>query len=776
MADWDEVKRLAADFQKVQLTSSVQKLSERNCIEIVSMLIQKKLIDLIFTTDGKEYMTPTHLISDIKGELYDNGGRVNLTNIAKTIGVDLSHIMAHTKDVLKGQKDIHLILGQLIDGSYVKRIAGEINEKLVQQGQVNISDLTMQYDLPAEFLQQQVVEKNMGKFIFGQQDKNDPRIFFTESFVARSKAKMRGALAGLTKPTPVTVLLNHTGVSEKLFFSLFDQASAYGVLTSRVAGSMYVPHIYSRNQHEWTTNFFKQNNYLEYDTLVRLGITDYKTYLRKQYPSKTVFLNSCMISETLVERLEADIEEAIISRSYLDLQASLPSVVSDEDIKMILDMVLKQQKQRETIVLGNIVISQALIDRLMSECEPILKDHVESVVTSGQYQKYQTDLQLLQSSRQSHGGSARGGGGDDDMVKGDKREERRKKATGGKSGGGTQGRETKTKSTKKGGGRQRGKQDDDDSDNEQSTADKKPTLQFLSLSDLTETILPILEEEGLETLAVDICQSHLSPKLNAKGLEIASKLYQATVSDRSASRRETHNDIQTKLNVLLGDVRLFDKGVKQLTAETQPTLYKYLLKTLCTDIVNEIIGYLSAEEGNPVDASNFTIEQRTKYINDLSQEYKQPMQALLKSLSLAILDDFNNSIESALASCSMIIKKVDKKKDRLLILNHKHGLLDQLSICNDPAFALHLTTLVLFVTVTQCMVHASGRHVAILLTFLKPSLSADVYIELMNYHDKVMLSTNQGTEEIKDGLQESMQKIKQIANDFKKSSSAAEKS
>jgi hypothetical protein len=46
-----------------------------------------------------------------------------------------------------------LVLGQLIDKTYVNRIAEEINERLLQQGQVTIGDLTRHYDLPSDFLQ-----------------------------------------------------------------------------------------------------------------------------------------------------------------------------------------------------------------------------------------------------------------------------------------------------------------------------------------------------------------------------------------------------------------------------------------------------------------------------------------------------------------------------------------------------------------------------------------------------------------------------------------------
>lgn len=312
------------------------RLSERNCIEIVSWLIDKKKLDLIFTSDGKEYLTPDQLVRDIRGELYDAGGRVSLVDLAKLIRVDLGHINAHLNEVLKGNKDIHCVLSQLIDNAYIIKLAEEINEKLSQQGQINIGDLTIQYDLPADFLQQQVLEKNLGKLIFGKQDKNDPRVLFTgivvvfisrfvryifislcsvslvfslyyvfywnnrkilfcvsfckvleiiiinndalcgriwnlldfnkfvyktclwlvlklensfpESFVAKNKAKMKGALAALTRPTSVASILGQINMSEKIFFSLFDQVALYGTLTSRLSGAQYIPNVYARSQ------------------------------------------------------------------------------------------------------------------------------------------------------------------------------------------------------------------------------------------------------------------------------------------------------------------------------------------------------------------------------------------------------------------------------------------------------------------------------------------------------------------------------------------------
>ncbi|CAG9826399.1 unnamed protein product [Diabrotica balteata] len=78
------------------------------------------MLDPIFTSDDKKYLTPAQLVLDIKRELYDHNGRINLVELAKIIGVDLAHINDHLNEVLKTNKVIQSLLGQLIDSPYIQ--------------------------------------------------------------------------------------------------------------------------------------------------------------------------------------------------------------------------------------------------------------------------------------------------------------------------------------------------------------------------------------------------------------------------------------------------------------------------------------------------------------------------------------------------------------------------------------------------------------------------------------------------------------------------------
>ena len=76
MADWAEVRRLADDFQRIQASTIAHKLSERNCVELVAKLFDRGLLDIVYTTDGKEYVTPDQLDKEIRSELHAYRGKL----------------------------------------------------------------------------------------------------------------------------------------------------------------------------------------------------------------------------------------------------------------------------------------------------------------------------------------------------------------------------------------------------------------------------------------------------------------------------------------------------------------------------------------------------------------------------------------------------------------------------------------------------------------------------------------------------------------------------
>lgn len=134
-------------------------------------------------------------------------------------------------------------------------------------------------------------------------------------------------------------------------------------------------------------------------------------------------LNSCVVSKRILDQVEADIDECISSKTFLDLQSSLPSVFIEEDFKMILDNILTSHKQKQVLILGTFVISTNFIENLSKPCEDIIDEKAKNAVDSGKYQQYQMDLQLSNTKVTVQDTFV-------EETKVDKREERRRKAAG----------------------------------------------------------------------------------------------------------------------------------------------------------------------------------------------------------------------------------------------------------------------------------------------------------------------------------------------------------
>ncbi|XP_066600181.1 E3 UFM1-protein ligase 1 homolog isoform X2 [Prorops nasuta] len=754
MGDWEEVKRLAADFQKVQLSSTLEKLSERCCVEIIKMLVDRKLLEVIFTNDGKEYVTPEHLVKEVKNELWAHGGRINMTELTQVLNVNLSHITSAVSELEKHNKNLKVVLGQLIDDTYMTKISEEINEKLIQNGSVNVTDLILQYDLPGEFIQE-VIETNLGKLIFAKQDTQDARIFYTDVFIARNKAKIRGAMSACSKPTPLSAVLGQCGVPERIFFSILEELQELkqipGTVTGKQSGnSIYIPFIYSKCRNEWVDNFYRQNGYLEYDALARFDISDPVTFIKKHFQSNDlVFLNTVAVGTAIIDQVDAYIEEAIITESYVDIYSFLPSVFSFTDAETILKAAVKRSKFNVHIFLVTVAVSDAYLQKLIKSLQSLTDVKVKEVIESGKWLQHIAENKMKGKSDHQLG-----------ETKGQKKEERRKKAASGKAGGGSQGRETRTKSTKK--KYMQGKTVYDSDEEYSKPASSKNDMEIISVNDVKSKILKEEEATGIEDELAHEIAVFLQEKLNKNALTAAEEL-------AHSSKTTNLSEIEEKLNLLIMNIRIFYKGLKNLEKTEQTLLTKYLLKSLGLDVITEIFK-LAAQQNMVQCPQNLTTELRQKLILEMPADMRGPLTNLHKTLSGESIDDFFTAAETAMAACCLVLRKFDKKKEKPLVLAHREALLAELSSTEDPALALHLITSILFIAATKSAVHMSGKHVAAILSFIKVYLVKETMDYLTQYHDLVLnlFSSNedvklQATKDLKEGLE----KIKDIGTNFK---------
>uniref|UniRef100_A0A803Y6U8 E3 UFM1-protein ligase 1 n=1 Tax=Meleagris gallopavo TaxID=9103 RepID=A0A803Y6U8_MELGA len=676
-ADWEEIRRLAADFQRAQFAEAAHRLSERNCIEIVTKLIAEKQLEVVHTLDGKEYVTPAQISKEIWDELSVCGGRINIVDLQQIINVDLLHIENRANDIVKSDKAVQLVLGQLINESYLDQLAEEINDKLQETGQVTISELCKAYDLPGDFLTQ-ALSKRLGRIIHGRLDQENRGVIFTEAFVSRHRARIRGLFSAITRPTPVSNLITRYGFQEHLLYSVLEELVNTGRLKGTVVGgrqdkAVFVPDIYARTQSNWVDSFFKQNGYLEFDAL-------YKS-------TKLLFLRAACVGQEIVDRVEASVDEVISSGSWIDVATLLPSSLSVEDVGILL---------HDTIVVS---------EKFLSSCTDLFSDTMKQKAEKVWLFKWSRCNSPPEGS-----GSTRGGGGGN-------------------------AREIKIKKTKK-----KGRKDADSDEESQATStgrNKQLEFHFMSqeeIQDVLKTHLQDCPEELITELA-----EHLMRPLTKSYQEVVRSVFTSSTSSSGASRRQTMKDLQEEFSSLYNNIRLFEKGTKYFTDETQTNLAKHLLKTVCTDITNLIFNFLASDSMMTTENySTITSEVRTKILGKLPEDTKGPLTKLHTSLNGKSLEDFLSYLDTAADICDIMVKKGDKKKERQVLFQHRQALIEQLKVTEDPALVLHLTSVLLFQFSTHCMLHAPGRSVPQIINFLSSKIPEDQHSLLIKYQGLVV--------------------------------------
>jgi len=88
------------------------------------------LLEVIYTLNGREYVTPKQLELEIQDELLRHQGRLNVIDLQPLLNVDLNHIQRKVDEIVKKNKQLQLVDGELIANYYLDNIAEEMNESL----------------------------------------------------------------------------------------------------------------------------------------------------------------------------------------------------------------------------------------------------------------------------------------------------------------------------------------------------------------------------------------------------------------------------------------------------------------------------------------------------------------------------------------------------------------------------------------------------------------------------------------------------------------------
>uniref|UniRef100_H2YV25 E3 UFM1-protein ligase 1 n=1 Tax=Ciona savignyi TaxID=51511 RepID=H2YV25_CIOSA len=751
MTGWKDIEELQAEFKSAQLTTAAQKLSERNCIEILSKLQEMSLLDVLHTADGKEYLTPKQLTKEIRDELYIQGGRINLVELQTALNVDFSHIEAKSNEMVKSDRNLQLIYGQIIDSSYLDRLAEEINDALQSAGQITIAELSKQYDVPGEFLIPELISR-IGHQIEGKLDEHNKNAIFTEAYIAKHKAHVRGVLTAVTRPIPLHPLSSEHGLSMQLLFSIVEELINEGRVRGQIAGgrsekSTFLPEIHTQTQNLWIDNFYAQNNYIEFDAVSRLGISDPKSHVRRRITSNApLFFKSVCVGQSIVDQVTATVDEAISNNEWLDITPYLPSSFMDEDCSQLLQHVMRERRKIKSskdgiIFASTIVTSQSFIDSCLKYFDGLMK------VKAQKEAKKSAVFALTESERKEYLNQTAG----DTRKRGEKKDDRKKKAMEGSgstkrlaegTGGSGQGaREVKTKGQDK----KRLKWSNSPNESKPSRSSQEDIV-FMEVDEIVDVLRDRLDDCSSEFLQE--LGERLYRNLNTSFQAVVKSVFQLSSGhtkgaeeeeDQSGSKpvKKSRKQWKDEINIMWANARLFVEGIKLFEDDIASVLQKHLLKTICMDITNALFTLVAGESISGADVSTEVTQNMLSMFPD---DVKTPLTRLNSAATGKDLDEFTEALQVAVGprACDVFLRAADKKKDRQVLHGHKMSLLKQLEDETNGATALHLAVTIIFQSVTGCMLHTPGKCVSDVIAKIQPLVEKGVHETLCAYHSLVM--------------------------------------
>lgn len=336
----DEIRALQQELAAIQQTSVTQRLSDRNCIELVMKLQSLKLVDLIFTRTGKEYLTAHQLILEIQDEILTRGGRANLTDLPDALNVSLSHIESALPKVT-ADPSIQVIRGELITDYYLSSLIDEINDTLAvsQSGLDTLANIAMRYSLPVDTIRT-LLNSHIDRLhaIFD----SELMTITSDSALLRQKAEACGLLRGIIFPTFLSdIAAAHNlpvGIVNKTVREMLDKGAIEGRLGGHGSRLTYTPVVYITVVSQTLSAEFTANGFLHLDTLARLHVYDVVGFANT-YLSSSILLSESILSSALIEMLSTSAMEAINSGSWIDVISALPAGFPENDMTSVVSQI-----------------------------------------------------------------------------------------------------------------------------------------------------------------------------------------------------------------------------------------------------------------------------------------------------------------------------------------------------------------------------------------------------------------------------------------------------
>ena len=325
----DEILALQAALQSAQDQKSSIRLSERNVVELVNKLKDLDLLDksLLYTLNGKEYVTQSRLDAEIKREVRRSGGRVPVVDLQPALNVDVAHCERQARALAEDPANqFSLVEGELMTPSYFDAVAAEVDEELRESGVVAVGDLARRHGLSAD-LMSRALEERVGRVVEGRMEGG---LLYTPGYVARLTAQLRGAMRAALTPTTRDALASNI-LSEgddpagaELTGSVVGElARRDDVADGAFRGGAWNPAVYTRAQTAAVAETYQRDGLVTVEQARRMGVDKPKKYFRDLDPD-VVQLDASFVSRAALEQLDAAAAEVLANEGWCEAEMLMP--------------------------------------------------------------------------------------------------------------------------------------------------------------------------------------------------------------------------------------------------------------------------------------------------------------------------------------------------------------------------------------------------------------------------------------------------------------------
>jgi len=370
-----EEKGNALDFDINSIPSKFTGLSERSCIDLVQKLGELEHVRAVPTTTGQEWLTLEQLDVEIAQALTDSGGRISITELPNAVGVAMQHCEARAEHLCKEDSSVTMLQGDLLATDYLKSVAQEVDVCLEASGCHGISDIAVHYNLPAEFVRDELLTHVATPHYIKQ------NTIYTNTHATRVEAYARGALRGCILPLPLGQLATRHRLDADLLATVVQKMLKDGAIQGKLQGSTFTPKVCSDAKENKVDDFYKANQYLPL-SLARSSGINVKDWVRTKEVDG-VFLSNAFISQQLVEPVLVSVSEALSSESFVDVTPILPpSLAAAESAELLQHLAGKKSIPSNGVVMDHVVVSQELLKSIASHFEGEAKSAAERLMTS----------------------------------------------------------------------------------------------------------------------------------------------------------------------------------------------------------------------------------------------------------------------------------------------------------------------------------------------------------------------------------------------------------